>query len=177
MKILLIEDEKPLSDALCQIFSKKRWETFAAYNGETGLDEALTGIYDIILLDIMLPKLDGLTVLQRLREASISTPVTPLVLTVQRASTARRSGSSSNSICTLVSGSGWHRGISSLVRLAAMMPAMRATPSTSPFWAVPSRTAAKAAAFIVMMPRATACRAVTGFSLTSTITALPDASK
>ena len=75
MKILLIEDEKPLSDALCQIFSKKRWETFAAYNGETGLDEALTGIYDIILLDIMLPKLDGLTVLQRLREASISTPV------------------------------------------------------------------------------------------------------
>ena len=59
MKILLIEDEKPLSDALCQIFSKKRWETFAAYNGETGLDEALTGIYDIILLDIMLPGADG----------------------------------------------------------------------------------------------------------------------
>ena len=44
MKILLIEDEKPLSDALCQIFSKKRWETFAAYNGETGLDLSLIHI-------------------------------------------------------------------------------------------------------------------------------------
>ena len=67
--------------------------------------------------------------------------------------------------------------MSSLVRLVAMMPAMRATPSTSPFFTVPRSTAAKASAFIVMMPRATACRAVTGFSLTSTITALPAASK
>ena len=85
------------------------------------------------------------------------------------------SGSRSNSICTLVSGSGWHRGISSLVRLVAMMPATRATPSTSPFFTVPLSTAAKASAFMVMMPWAVASRAVTGFSLTSTITALPAA--
>ena len=79
MKILLIEDEKPLSDALCQIFSKKRWETFAAYNGETGLDEALTGIYDVILLDIMLPKAGRLRrSCSALRsEASSTTPVHP----------------------------------------------------------------------------------------------------
>ena len=77
MKILLIEDEKPLSDALCQIFSKKRWETFAAYNGETGLDEALTGIYDIILLDIMLPDEDGISILKRLKgnDATAEIPV------------------------------------------------------------------------------------------------------
>ena len=109
--------------------------------------------------------------------ASISTPVTPLVLTVQRASTARRSGSSSNSICTLVSGSGWHSGISSLVRLVAMIPATRATPSTSPFFTVPFCTAAKASSFMVMMPWAVASREVTGLPLTSTITALPSASK
>lgn len=81
MKLLLVEDEKPLSDALCQILSKKRWDVAAAYDGEQGLDEALTGIYDIILLDIMLPKLDGLSLLRQLRAASISTPV--LLLTAK----------------------------------------------------------------------------------------------
>ena len=109
--------------------------------------------------------------------ASISTPVTPLVFTVHRASTACRSGSRRNSMPALVRGSGWHRGISSLVRLVAMMPAMRATPSTSPFFTVPLSTAAKASAFMVIMPCAVASRAVTGFALTSTITALPAASK
>ena len=64
-----------------------------------------------------------------------------------------------------------------LVRLVAMMPATRATPSTSPFFTVPPSTAAKASAFMVMMPWAVASRAVTGFSLTSTITAFPAASK
>ena len=64
-----------------------------------------------------------------------------------------------------------------LVRLVAMMPAMRATPSTSPFFTVPLSTAANASAFMVMMPCATASRKVTFFSLTSTITAFPAASK
>ncbi len=84
--------------------------------------------------------------------ASISTPVTPAVLTVQSASTACRSGRSLKSTLTFVSGSGWQSGMSSLVRLVAMMPAMRATPSTSPFFTVPLSTAANASAFMVMMP-------------------------
>ena len=67
--------------------------------------------------------------------------------------------------------------MSSLVRLVAMMPAMRATPSTSPFFTVPLSTAANASAFMVMRPWAVASRKVTAFSLTSTITALPEASK
>ena len=81
------------------------------------------------------------------------------------------------STLTFVRGSGWHSGMSSLVRLVAMMPAMRATPSTSPFFTVPLCTAAKASAFMVIMPWAVASRVVTGFALTSTITALPAASK
>ena len=57
--------------------------------------------------------------------ASISTPVTPAVLTVQSASTTCRSGRSLKSTLTFVRGSGWHSGMSSLVRLVAMIPAMR----------------------------------------------------
>lgn len=81
MKLLLVEDEKQLSDALCQILSKNRYEVFPCYDGETGLDEAMSGIYDVVLLDIMLPRLDGLEVLRQLRGAGISTPV--LLLTAK----------------------------------------------------------------------------------------------
>ena len=81
MKILLVEDERPFSDAICHILGKNAYETVAAYDGEQGLDEALSGIYDIILLDIMLPRRNGLEVLRELRRASISTPV--LLLTAK----------------------------------------------------------------------------------------------
>ena len=75
MKILLVEDEVQLSDALCQILRKHRYDVTPAYDGERGLDEALSGIYDIVLLDIMLPKRDGLEVLRKIRAAGLSTPV------------------------------------------------------------------------------------------------------
>lgn len=81
MKLLLIEDEKQLSDALCQILIKNKYETTAAYDGERGLDEALSRIYDIILLDIMLPQKNGLEILRRIRSEGISTPV--LLLTAK----------------------------------------------------------------------------------------------
>lgn len=81
MKLLLVEDEKQLSDALCHILEKNRYQTVPVYDGERGLDEALSGIYDIILLDIMLPKRDGLEVLRRLRSAGVGTPV--LLLTAR----------------------------------------------------------------------------------------------
>ena len=80
--------------------------------------------------------------------ASISTPVRPATFT--RAVTlipgSLASGMASTSTC--VSSSGWHKGINSCVRLAAMMPAMRAAPSTSPFFALPSRTIASVAGSI-----------------------------
>ena len=75
MKLLLIEDEKELSEALFQILTKNKYSVDAVYDGEDGLDYALTGIYDVIILDIMLPKLDGLSLLKRIRKEGILTPV------------------------------------------------------------------------------------------------------
>src|SRR5262245_31119685 len=77
------------------------------------------------------------------------------------------------SISTLLTASGWHNGISSWVFLAAMMPAMRATPSTSPFLALPERTRSSVAALMRTKPAATATRSVAGFSDTSTMRAAP----
>lgn len=75
MKVLLVEDEKQLAEALMQILKKNKYTVDAVYNGEDGLDYALTGIYDVIILDVMLPKLSGLEILKNIREENISTPV------------------------------------------------------------------------------------------------------
>ncbi len=74
MKILLVEDEKQLSEALAQLLMKSKYVVDTVYDGEAGLDNALTGIYDVIVLDIMLPKLNGLEMLKELRANGISTP-------------------------------------------------------------------------------------------------------
>ena len=75
MKILVVEDEIRLAEALVQILNKNKYDAESVYDGETGLDNALTGIYDVIILDIMLPKMNGLEVLSKLRAAKIQTPV------------------------------------------------------------------------------------------------------
>ena len=75
MNLLVIEDEVRLAEALVQILQKNKYTALAAYDGITGLDHALTGIYDVIILDIMLPQLNGLEVLQELRKQKIQTPV------------------------------------------------------------------------------------------------------
>ena len=75
MKLLLVEDEKQLSEALQQILIKNKYSVDAVYNGDEGLDYALTDIYDVIILDIMLPKLNGLEILKMIRKRKISTPV------------------------------------------------------------------------------------------------------
>ena len=67
MRILLIEDEVALSDALVQIFHKHKYIVDACYDGESGLDNALSGIYDMIVLDFMLPKMNGYEVLKEIR--------------------------------------------------------------------------------------------------------------
>lgn len=81
MKILIIEDEKRLAEALQQILARNRHAVDVAHDGESGLDQALTGLYDVILLDIMLPRINGLDVLRKLRKAGVQTPV--LLLTAR----------------------------------------------------------------------------------------------
>lgn len=75
MNLLLVEDEKNLSDALVHILKKEKYNVDAVYDGERGLDCAMSGRYDIILLDIMLPKMNGYDVLAKIREEKIATPV------------------------------------------------------------------------------------------------------
>ena len=75
MKILLVDDERQLTDALSVILKKKNYSVDCANNGEDGLDLALSGIYDLIILDVMMPKIDGLTLLKTLRQEKIDTPV------------------------------------------------------------------------------------------------------
>lgn len=81
MQILIIEDEKRLADALAQLFAEKKYMVDVAYDGRDGLDYALSGIYDVIVLDIMLPKMDGYTVASEIRKEKISTPI--LMLTAK----------------------------------------------------------------------------------------------
>lgn len=81
MQILIIEDEKRLAVALAQIFTEKKYMVDVSYDGADGLDYALSGIYDVIVLDIMLPKMDGYTVASEIRKAKISTPI--LMLTAK----------------------------------------------------------------------------------------------
>ena len=83
MKLLLIEDEQNLSDALVHIFKKEKYIVDAVYDGESGLDLGLSGTYDIIILDLMLPKKSGIEVLKALRANSITTPI--LILTAKTA--------------------------------------------------------------------------------------------
>ena len=75
MKLLLVEDEKQLSEALTQILIKNKYSVDAVYDGDDGLEYGLTDIYDIIILDIMLPKLNGLQILKKLRKEGISNPI------------------------------------------------------------------------------------------------------
>lgn len=75
MRILIVEDEYSLADAVTAILKKEQYFVDAVYDGRDGLDYALSGIYDLILLDIMLPKMNGLDVLKEIRKNNISTPV------------------------------------------------------------------------------------------------------
>ncbi|WP_248929249.1 response regulator transcription factor [Paenibacillus hamazuiensis] len=75
MRILMVEDEKYMAEAVAQVLKKHHYSVDLAFNGETGLDCGLTGIYDIIILDIMLPRMDGIRVLQQLRQNGMDTPV------------------------------------------------------------------------------------------------------
>jgi two-component system, OmpR family, response regulator ArlR len=75
MRILIVEDEVHLAEALTQILKKNNYTVDAVNDGESGLDNALSDIYDLIILDIMLPKMDGISIVKEIRKHEISTPV------------------------------------------------------------------------------------------------------
>ncbi len=75
MRLLVIEDEEALADALCEILRQNSYMADSVLNGLEGLDYARSGIYDMILLDIMLPGMDGISILKTLRREQIFTPV------------------------------------------------------------------------------------------------------
>lgn len=90
MRILLIEDEKPLSAAICKMLEQEHFAVDAAYTGPDGLDCALSGIYDALILDVMLPGMDGFSVLKALRAEKKTVPV--LMLTARGGVTDRVQG-------------------------------------------------------------------------------------
>ena len=75
MKILLVDDERQLTEALSVILKKNNYSVDCAFNGEDGLDMAISGVYDLVVLDIMMPKIDGLTVLKTLRKNGCNCPI------------------------------------------------------------------------------------------------------
>ena len=81
MRLLLAEDEKSLSRAVCAILKKNNYSVDAVYDGEEALDYLDTENYDGVILDVMMPKLDGFAVLRRMRAAGNKTPV--LMLTAR----------------------------------------------------------------------------------------------
>lgn len=83
MRILLVEDELRLSEALTYILKKNNYGVDAAYDGETGQAMAETGVYNLIILDRMLPRKEGVILLKELRSQGIQTPV--LLLTARDA--------------------------------------------------------------------------------------------
>ena len=81
MKILIIEDEFNLADAIKTMLSNKKYDVTIKTDGDEGLDEALTNIYDLIILDVMLPGIDGFEILEELRKENIDSKV--LMLTAK----------------------------------------------------------------------------------------------
>lgn len=75
MRILIVEDEKEMADGLAVLFEQNGYNVDVCHDGESGLDSILGNIYDIVILDIMLPRMDGITVLQQVRNAGNKTPV------------------------------------------------------------------------------------------------------
>lgn len=90
MKLLLVEDDAKLNEALTHLLKENGYIVDSTANGEAGIDLACTGVYDVIVLDRMLPCVDGLTILSEVRGMGIETPV--LFLTAKDAPADRVEG-------------------------------------------------------------------------------------
>ena len=81
MRLLIVEDEVRLADTLRQLLNRQGYTADVYYDGVSGLDNATTGIYDLMVLDVMLPGMNGFQVVKKLREAGVTTAV--LMLTAK----------------------------------------------------------------------------------------------
>ena len=81
MRILLIEDEKRMAQALCEILRLEKYDVDHYDNGTDGLTAVESGVYDIVILDVMLPGMNGYEVAKRARRKGITTPI--LMLTAK----------------------------------------------------------------------------------------------
>ena len=90
MRVLIVEDEVRLAEALQQILAEKKYMTDVVHTGVDGLDYGLSDIYDMIVLDVMLPGMDGFSVAKNLRERKIQTPI--IMLTARDSTTDKVTG-------------------------------------------------------------------------------------
>jgi len=81
VRVLIIEDEEALAARIKNVFKRERYQVEVALDGSEGLDEALTETYDLVILDILLPSMNGIEVLKQIREAGLKVPV--LMLTAR----------------------------------------------------------------------------------------------
>lgn len=84
MRLLIAEDEQDLAEALGIFFEKNQFTVDVVYDGQSAYDYALTGNYDAIILDVMMPKMNGFDVLQRIRENGIQIPVMMLTAKAEK---------------------------------------------------------------------------------------------
>ena len=75
MRILVVEDEETIADVIATKLRKEKYEVDTSYDGEDGLYKAISNIYDLIILDIMLPKMNGLEILKEIKDNDISAKV------------------------------------------------------------------------------------------------------
>ena len=75
MKVLIIEDERLLADSIKAVLEKKGFQVEAVYDGETGVEYAELGMYDLLILDVMMPGMDGYQVARKVRSDRCSTPI------------------------------------------------------------------------------------------------------
>ena len=75
MRILLVEDEKDLSRAIARMLTKDGYDVDCVYDGVDGLSFSLSGLYDLIMLDVIMPKMNGFEVLSELRRKKVETPI------------------------------------------------------------------------------------------------------
>lgn len=90
MRVLIVEDEVRLAEALAQILSEEKYMTDVVHDGDDGYEYARTGIYDVIVLDVMLPGRNGFEVARQLRKDKIETPI--IMLTAKSATDDKVTG-------------------------------------------------------------------------------------
>lgn len=90
MNVLVVEDEKNLAEAICHILEQSDFHAEATYDGKTGFSYAMSGMFDAVVLDVMLPEMDGISLVRELRAKGNAVPV--LILTALNSTNDKVSG-------------------------------------------------------------------------------------